>query len=244
MTLNLLSVSDGDQNQETILPLRNMKKEKPLRVPRQIVVSAEPGEYVDKKVVAFKFYNSFNYSMIGKDHPAKLIIGVTSANPSEGKTFIACNLAASLSLGTRMNTVLVDLDTRKPRLHEVFGISARPGLVDALGEDPIHVSSTKIDHLSVLAAGDSRRTKMGLGDLSGFQEILCSLKRQFEFVIVDMPSITSREFPVNFTNLLTGIIIVIDLKKTRRRDIDKVFRKLPHDNVLGFVFNRVDEDDF
>ena len=58
-------------------------------------------------------------------------IAVTSAVAGEGKTATASNLAVVLAqLGRQV--LIVDCDLRKPRLHQVFRVSNRFGLVNQL----------------------------------------------------------------------------------------------------------------
>jgi Mrp family chromosome partitioning ATPase len=54
---------------------------------------------------------------------------VTSAGPGEGKTFVAANLAVSIAQYGQ-TVILVDLDLRKPNLHNVFGLQREPGFTN------------------------------------------------------------------------------------------------------------------
>ena len=82
---------------------------------------------------------------------------VCSANPDEGKTFCAINLALSLAAERETEVVLIDADCAKPDIPGRLGVTAGPGLLDALGDPSIDVEScvlrTDIAHFSVLPAG-------------------------------------------------------------------------------------------
>jgi succinoglycan biosynthesis transport protein ExoP len=56
---------------------------------------------------------------------------VTSPSPSEGKTTVVCNLAISIA-ETGQRVLLVDADTRKPRIHEIFDLPNEFGLTTLL----------------------------------------------------------------------------------------------------------------
>jgi polysaccharide biosynthesis transport protein len=224
-------------------------------VQRSIVVSSKTGNFVDPEIVKFEYYNSFNYSLLsGTKTNVRLNIGITSANPGEGKTVTASNLAVSLTMGYRKRTVLVDMNFRSPRLHEIFGVAQGPGLIEALRGDTIHLTPTSLDNLFVLTAGitgaehkGGKHAKfhipIGIEHTKAFGEILSSLEQEFDFIIVDMPAITTREFPILFVNHLNGLLVVVEMGKTKRQDIDKIFRQVNKNQVLGFVFNRVSEDE-
>ena len=78
---------------------------------------------------------------IGENGNRPRIIVITSTNPGDGKTTVACNLALALAeLGQSVlmqSTLLIDGDLRRPRLHEIFGVPNRWGLADLLeGKTP------------------------------------------------------------------------------------------------------------
>ena len=88
------------------------------------------------------------------------VIGVTSAQPSEGKSTVSLNLAYSLSeLGKRV--LLVDADMRRPSINTKLGIKLSPGLSNLLGDTNSissaiqkYYSSTSEAAFDVIPGGD------------------------------------------------------------------------------------------
>jgi Mrp family chromosome partitioning ATPase/capsular polysaccharide biosynthesis protein len=64
----------------------------------------------------------------GLSRPLRSLL-VTSAGPGEGKTFIATNLAVSMAQYGQ-SVILVDLDLRRPNLHNVCGLRRDPGFTN------------------------------------------------------------------------------------------------------------------
>lgn len=105
---------------------------------------------------------------------------VCSAQPDEGKTFCAINLALSLAGEKDVEVLLVDGDFAKPEILSILGLEAGPGLIDAISDPQADVDAyvikTDIPGLSVLPAGRqandvtellaSERTRDVLADLT------------------------------------------------------------------------------
>ena len=60
------------------------------------------------------------------------VFSILSAASHEGKTSVACQLAASLARATGEPTLLIDGDLRSPSVHKVFGIASSSGLANVL----------------------------------------------------------------------------------------------------------------
>jgi protein-tyrosine kinase len=228
--------SDGLSTKET-------GENKLVRLAKTVVVTSNGVGDIDSKIVSVRYYNCFNYSLLPKEQSeVKLSLGITSPNPKDGKTLVASNLAVAIAMSYQRKTVLVDLNIQHPKIHEVFGVPMRPGLVEAFNDVAIHVSSTRVEHLFVLSAGGTMLRPLGLDQLSFFRDVVYSLIQEFDFVIVDMPPMNAQGFPALFTNQLSGVLVVLSVGKTKRAEIDKMFRVLNEAQVFGFVFNRVKEN--
>ena len=233
-----------------------------LRLLKPVIIIPEQGKYVDPNAVSSRFYNCFHYSLLSKDRTGvNLTVGITSANPGEGKTLVASNLAVSLAVANQRDTVLVDMNMRSPRIHRIFGTELSPGLVEALSDTTIRISKTQIEHLCVLPAGNlggslvvdyippdgegapsaADSASVGLEHVAAFRDVLYSLRQEFEFVIVDMPAMQEPFTPLLLVHQMDGILVVVDAKRTRHEDIQRIFQHVNEKQILGFVFNRASE---
>ena len=234
-----------------------------VRLKKPVIIGSEPGKTIDTNVVSARFFNCFNYSLLPQDAGTTLSVGITSANAGEGKTLVAANLAVSLATANQRETILVDCNVRNPQLHMVFGTAAGPGLVDSFYDGAVHLCKTRVRDLYVLSAGGFRGRpapqekpsgtngpsprlapvpSLQLEHLAAFRDVLYTLKEQFDFVIVDLPSIQENVFPLLFTNQLDGVLVVVNVGRTKQEDVEAVFRRLNQRQVLGFVLNRAGED--
>src|SRR5262249_19684136 len=83
------------------------------------------------------------------------VVMVTSAVEGEGKTSLACQLAASLARAKR-RTLLIDGDLRNPAAHRLIGLPLEPGLSEVLRGEALPadvIRRTKARGLSLLSGG-------------------------------------------------------------------------------------------
>jgi capsular exopolysaccharide synthesis family protein len=119
------------------------------------------------------------------------VVMVTSPGTGEGKTTLACHLAASLARGSR-NTLLIDCDLRNPAANRQFGLPNEPGLSEALrGEIEYEeaILSTPIARLSLLPAGKADRLAIQCLAQENLGKVFNLLREQYEFIIIDVPPV-------------------------------------------------------
>lgn len=211
---------------------------------KSIVVNSEASGFINKDIVKKEIYNAFNYTMLPEEYQnLNLTVGVTSPNRGEGKTVTAANLAVSFALAYKIKTVLVDLNMKNPCLHQVFGTSLKPGLVESFKNGSVFLSKTKLDQLYLLPAGQHGDCSLQLEDITAIRDVIYSLNQEFEMVILDMNSIFPiNEFPVVFANEMDGLLIVLDAQNTKYASVEKIFRHINKNQTMGFVFNKVDQE--
>ncbi len=166
-------------------------------------------------------------------------IVVTSASPSEGKTFTACNLAlAQAQLETPV--LLADLDLRRPVMHNQFQCDKVPGFSDfVLGEKPLEECVRRVEgtNLYLLPAGSQVRNPLELLNMRQVKYSLDALRKVFNWVILDTPPLLFSADANLLATMTDGTIIVVRIGSTTYDNVIRAMQSLCENNVLGIVAN-------
>jgi capsular exopolysaccharide synthesis family protein len=141
-----------------------------------------------------------NLGFIGLNENNNTLL-INSSISGEGKSFIAINLAISLTL-TGKKVALLELDLRKPKLSGYLNIEITPGisnyLVNKATLDEI-VKPTEFENLFLIPAGTIPPNPSELIIRNEFQELVKVLKSRFDYIIFD----TAPVGPVTDAQLLS-----------------------------------------
>ena len=192
-------------------------------------------------VEAFEFLR-LNLQLTGLPQ-GHVVIGVTSLGREDGKTTVVASLARTLALSGAEVTA-VDFDLRNPMLHTSFGISqdATGGVVGALfgsNGNPDLAQETEFPDLRVLPAG-RLPPPPGLIAHERLQLMFSWLRARAAYVLVDTPPLSIGAEASAVVAAADGVILVIDPRRIRRRDLLAVKRQLSIARmmILGIVVNR------
>ena len=112
---------------------------------------------------------------------------VTSSISGEGKSFISLNLAASLA-SAGQKVILINLDIRKPKLHEYLNLSNNKGIVNYLigqGKASDFVQLTSEPNLSFVASGPIPPNPAELLSSNKLQEFIKELENDYQYILID-----------------------------------------------------------
>lgn len=169
-------------------------------------------------------------------------VAVTSAVAGEGKTATASNLAVVLAqLGGQV--LIMDCDLRKPRLHQVFKVSNRLGLVNQLtatADLDAVILPTEVPNLWVLPSGPMPPNPSELLASERLRELLRTLRGRFDFVIVDTPPALAVTDATLVGALADGVVLTLRSHKVTREEVRLVRDRLRQADIkiLGAVLNR------
>ena len=113
---------------------------------------------------------------------------VTSSISGEGKSFIAANLAVSLSL-TGKKVVVVDLDLNNPTISKIFSVSHKEGITGFLtGENEPEQIIKRVkahENLFLIPAGELPLNPTELLANGRVKEIIDYLENIFDVIVID-----------------------------------------------------------
>ena len=164
---------------------------------------------------------------------------VSSASPAEGKTFTAVNLALAQAQ-LESPVLLADLDLRRPIIHNIFQIERVPGFSDFLvNEAPLEACIRRIEgtNLYILPAGRSAKNPLELLNMRQVKYTLDSLRKIFNWIILDTPPILFSADANLLSTLTDGTLIVVRIGATTYDNVIRAMQSLCENNVVGIVAN-------
>ena len=194
---------------------------------------------------AFKRLRTNVLIALGESEKKCRIIGVTSAQPSEGKSTTSVNLAYTMAeLGK--SVLIIDGDMRRPAVNEIVGASLIPGVSDiltgkaSLNETIIRYQSTADGTVfDIIPGGEIPDHPAEMLNSSRFGKILEVVATVFDYVIVDLPPVNAVIDAVNVSKYVDGLVVVLREDHCPRYVLSKCMEQLRYAkaNILGFVMN-------
>ena len=172
------------------------------------------------------------------------LIGIVSATPNVGKTFVAANLAAAMSRIADLDVYLIDLDLHRPAVAERFTLTGDAGIHDYLSgavPDADAITRRINDERLVVIPGYKRDVATGELLTSAHGDRLFAGLRALPsnaLAIIDMPPIFADDDAVIIGQRLDGFLLVVEDGRTTGKQIRETVRLLAPTPLLGSVLNR------
>ena len=171
----------------------------------------------------------------------KKILAVTSPGRSEGRSWLAANLATVFAQkGER--TMLIDADMRHPRQHKLFNLDNSLGLSALLtgraGREIVARIHPRL-RLFVLPAGALPPNPQELLARPVFDVILSLFSDQFDLIIIDTPAASEAADAQILAARAGAAIMIARRNHTKRKEFSAAMHDLVHSgtNVIGTVVN-------
>ncbi len=166
---------------------------------------------------------------------------ITSANPREGKTRMAADLAVALAESGR-RVLLIDADNRKRDLTRLFGADGRPGLSTLLAdgcEGADVICSTSTADLSFLPAGKEHDQFSELLVRPGQIDRVRRCFLGYDLIVVDSPPVLLSNEPGIWARHVDSVLMVVRAKFSARADAVAAKDRLSQmgGRIMGAVLN-------
>ena len=205
----------------------------------ELLVDRYPKSIVSESIKALR--TNLQFSNIDEGFKTVLI---TSSNASEGKSFVASNLAISFAQANK-KVLLIDCDLRKGRLHKLFNISNLNGfstlVTDKIESLKKYVAKTEIKNLSIIPRGVYPPNPSELLSSKKCKDLIAKLKEQYDIVIFDGAPCNGVTDSVIMSSLVDETLIVVREAKTPRGALNATRENLEKVNarIAGVVLNGV-----
>jgi capsular exopolysaccharide synthesis family protein len=182
--------------------------------------------------------------MYGESFYRNRIILMTSPHPQAGKTTAVSNLGLALAESGR-KVLIIDGDLRRPRLSAIFGVQDEKGLADLLTTSRERISldatiqETAYPNLYILPSGDAELELPRLLHSPRLEEILSSVRNQYDFILLDSPPMMALTDARLLSRNTDGVILVCRAGVTTGEQLAFSHRRLAEDGieVIGTILN-------
>jgi tyrosine-protein kinase Etk/Wzc len=152
------------------------------------------------------------------------VIAISSTISSEGKTFIAINLAAIISMLSK-KVLIIGLDLRKPRINKVFEFDDSPGMSTYLSGNCDYkeiIKKTQIDNLFYAPSGPIPPNPAELIEADLMGKFIERAKKEFDYIIIDTPPVAIVTDALLLAKFVDINLFVIRQRYTSRNTLELI----------------------
>ena len=197
------------------------------RVVRSALLLTEPGQALEDKA-----------------RDGAMVVMVTSANPGEGKTTTAANLAAALAEGG-LRVLVINCDYRRPRIrHYLTPENAeavhQPSAADPTSASRVTVSSTNIERVKLVDGIGEHDPEVNPLDVVAMQRrVIQSARAHYDVIVLDTAPFLTTNDAAELLSETDEILFVVRTGKTTRlaaQRLAELFARMDAP-ILGVVLN-------
>jgi succinoglycan biosynthesis transport protein ExoP len=191
-------------------------------------------------------FRSLRTSLLSKyEGTGTKLVVFTSAQPLEGKTTTAVNVAMALAYGGA-RVLVIDADMRRPGLHRPLRLTNERGLSQVLiGQARVRdvIQRTVDPNLLAITAGRVPPNPSELLTSERMKTLLTNLRQgPFDWIIIDTPPVLAVTDAVVLAPLVSGVTFIIGAEMTRRRLAERALETIMSTGPkhVSVVLNKVD----
>lgn len=174
------------------------------------------------------------------------VFQTVSWSPDEGKSLFCILFATSLAKAGH-RCLIIDTDFRGSRMKEDLRVSSGKGLSDYLMNDASLreiVNETSMRDLFYISAGRKPPVSFSILLKRSFPGMIEELRKEFDFIIIDTPSLIFYSHSLEIANLSDFVILLVRANFTTKHHLKKLIStmKSVQAKAMGIVFNYAGEE--
>lgn len=204
-----------------------------------VIINEEPNSSTAEAFRSVR--TNLQYGALNRSNQAVL---VTSYMPSEGKTYISTNLAATVAKSGK-KTIVLELDLHKPKVYKYLNIPAPTigisTFISGMSTIEEIISETHIPNLFCIYAGPIPPNPSDFVLSEKLKELIEYAKSNFDLVIIDSPPAGILTDALYLMQFVDNSIFVLNTKNATKKTIEFVHEIVESNNLrnLFFVLNGV-----
>lgn len=180
-----------------------------------------------------KVLNGIKYSDFNKDNK---VIMITSTGADELKSNVVSNLAYTAA-NNKKKSIVIDLDIRKARVHQVFNLNRTTGIVEYLDGEITKEELIKptVYGVDVITVGKQITNPIVILESEKLKELIKELKEEYDYVFIDTPPLLVCSDALIISKMVDGVIFNVAINQFRKKDIKESLKSLNNveANILG-----------
>lgn len=202
---------------------------------------------LEPSVRNFEPYNRLisNIKFANVDNPYKIIM-FTSSIMDELKTTVCANFAYTAAHNEK-KVIIIDLDTRKPRVHKVFSVEKENGIVEYLSgqitkEELIKKTEQNVD---IITVGKDVVNPVTLLESQKLKDLINELKEEYDYVAIDTPPLTACNDAAIISKLADGVVYNVAINQGKKKEVKSAIGQLndANANIIGINITKANIKD-
>ena len=202
---------------------------------------------LEPSVRNFEPYNRLisNIRFANVDNPYKVIM-FTSSIMDELKTTVCANFAYTAAHNEK-KVIIIDLDTRKPRIHKVFKTEKDNGIVEYLSgqitkDELIKKTEQNVD---IITVGKDVANPVTLLESQKLKELIDELKEEYDVVAIDTPPLTACNDAAIISKLADGVVYNVAINQGKKKEVKSAIGQLEdaNANIIGINITKANVKD-
>jgi protein-tyrosine kinase len=172
------------------------------------------------------------------------MLGVVSATPNVGKSFVSANLAAAMSRDPRFQTYLIDLDLRRGTIRDIFGFDTERTIIEYLAEsdsaEALPGFAPQGQELVIIPshAAEVHSSELLAGERASALFRAMRSSDENKFFVCDLPPVFANDDASIIMESLDGYVVVAEDGKTTQREVEGAIEMLGLERLAGVVLNK------